>query len=221
MATVSGTRPLRVAIYARVSTSDQRADLQVDDLRQIASQRGWQVVGEYVDQGVSGMKDSRPQLDAMMRRVHQGGIDIIGVWKLDRLARSVRHLIITLDELRAMKVEFFSARDAIDTSTPAGRFCWTVIGAVGELERELIVERTKAGLAAARRRGKVLGRPRVLVDLERVRQLRAAGKSVREIARIMKTARSTVHRALIGGVPQSPSESASRGPQKTGTSGKR
>ncbi len=130
-------KPKRCALYARVSTSrDQSPALQLDELRHLAAQRGWELVGEYVDVGVSGAKDRRPQLDRMMAEVLRGRIDVVAVWRFDRFARSVRHLVLALDDFRARGVDFVSASDGIDTSTPAGRFTFHVIAGVAELERE-------------------------------------------------------------------------------------
>lgn len=187
----------RIAIYARVSTSrDQNPEMQVHALRQLAGQRGWQVVAEYVDVGVSGSKDKRPELDKLMKHIHRGGIDTVVVWRFDRFARSVRHLVLALEEFRGCGVDFVSMEDAIDTSTPAGRFTFHVIAAVAELERELIRERTRCGVAAARRRGARLGRPRVRVDLDQLFELRGQGMSVREIAAAVKVGVGTAHRLL-------------------------
>jgi DNA invertase Pin-like site-specific DNA recombinase len=186
----------RVAIYARVSTSDQNPRMQVEELRVLASQRGWNVVGEYVDQAVSGSKDRRPELDRLMVEIHKGRVDAVAVWKLDRFSRSLRHLITTLDEFRVRGVDFVSLHDSIDTSTPTGRFTFSVIAAVAELERDTIRERTRAGIAAAKRRGVRVGRPRVEVDVDAARRLLATGGSVRSVARTLKVGASTLARAL-------------------------
>ena len=188
----------RAALYARVSTDDQKPDLQVDELRELAQQRGWKVVGEFIDKAVSGSKDSRPELDRMLAQVHRGRVDVVVVWRFDRFARSVRHLVSALDDFRARQVDFVSSRDAIDTSTPAGRFTFHIFSAVAELERELIRERTKAGVAAARRRGKIVGRPKAQVDQGQVQQLRDAGLSVRAIAKEIGLSKSVIGRVLQG-----------------------
>ncbi len=192
---------LRAALYARVSTADQNPALQLDGLRRLAEQRGWSIVGEYVDQGVSGSKDRRPELDKLMKDVHRGRLDLVACWRFDRFARSVRHLVLALDEFRAKGVDFVSVHDGIDTSTPAGRFSFTIIAAVAELERELIRERTRAGLASARQRGARLGRPPVTFDLDLAAKLRADGRSIRWIAKKMGLKVATLHRAL-GAVPK-------------------
>jgi DNA invertase Pin-like site-specific DNA recombinase len=194
---LSARRP-RVALYARVSTVDQHPQTQIHALRQLAEQRGWEIVGEYVDHGVSGSRDRRPQLDALMKHVSRGGVDIVGVWRFDRFARSVRHLVVALDDLRARGVDFVSVNDSIDTSTPSGRFTFAVIAAVAELEREIIRERTRAGLAEARRRGAKVGRPRAVIDITEARRLLANGASLRGAARTLKVGASTLARALQG-----------------------
>jgi DNA invertase Pin-like site-specific DNA recombinase len=187
---------LSAVLYARVSRSDQHADLQIEELRRVAADRRWSVVGEFIDHGVSGAVDRRPQLDALVGRVARGGVDVVAVWKFDRFARSVRHLVCALDDFRARGIDFFSARDAIDTSTPAGRFTFAVIAAVAELERELIRERTIAGLDVARQGGKHFGRPPRGFDVEMARALLAAGVSQRNAARRLGVGATTLRRAL-------------------------
>jgi len=193
--------PKRTCLYARVSTHDQDPGMQLDGLRQLAEQRGWDIVAEYVDIGQRGTKDRRPELDKLMKHVHRGGVDVVVCWRFDRFARSVRHLVLALDDFRAKGVDFVSMQDGIDTSTPAGRFTFHVIGAVAELEAELIRERTRCGMAAARRRGARIGRPHVRVDLDNATHLRGQGKSVREIAVALRVGVGTVHR-LLHGVPE-------------------
>lgn len=195
----AGTKPPRVALYARVSTTrDQNPQLQVDELRQVAEQRGWTVVGEFVDKGISGAKDQRPALDKVMKLAHRGGIDIVCVWKFDRFARSTRHLVTALEDFRSRNIDFISVRDSIDTTTATGRFTFSIIAAVAELERELIRERTIAGIEAARRRGSRPGRPPVVFDVDRARKLHAQGESIRAIARTLGIAAATVHRGIRG-----------------------
>jgi len=175
--------------------------MQLEGLRALAEQRGWEIVGEYVDTGYSGSKDRRPQLDALMQRVHRGGINIVAVWRFDRFARSVRHLVMALDEFRSRGIDFVSLNDNIDTSTSTGRFTYAVIAAVSELEREVIRERTRAGLDSARRRGARIGRPPVRIDLNEAHRLIAAGASVRRAALSLKCGASTLARALKGEAP--------------------
>ena len=186
----------RAALYGRVSTAEQNAGLQLDELRQVSAQRGWDVVGEYVDHAISGAKDRRPELDRLSADVHRGQVDLIAVWKFDRFARSVRHLVTALDEFRARGIDFVSVRDAIDTSTPGGRFHFQIIAAVAELERELIRERVSAGLAAAKRRGKHVGRPRRSFDVDRAQNLIATGVPLSETARQCGVSPRTLRRQL-------------------------
>lgn len=193
----SGTGQPRVALYARVSTArDQDPQMQLDELRQVAVQRGWHVVGEFTDKGISGTKDKRPQLDRLMQLAHTGKLDIVAVWKFDRFARSTRHLVTALEDFRSKGIDFISLRDAIDTTTPTGRFTFSIIAAVAELERELIRERTIAGIEAARRRGSRPGRPPVVFDVERARKLQRQGESIRAISRKLGVAAATVHRGI-------------------------
>lgn len=134
-----------------------------------------------MDQGISGAKDSRPELNRLMADAHRRRFDAVVVWKFDRFARSVSHLLRALEMFLALGVEFVSFSEQVDTSTPTGKMVFTVLGAVAELERSLIAERVKAGLRNARARGKHLGRPRVCVEALRIAALRAQGRSLREI----------------------------------------
>lgn len=185
----------------------QNPAMQIDELRVLAQQRGWEVVGEYVDRGISGSKDRRPELDRLNSDVSKGKADIVAVFRFDRYARSVKHLVTTLEEYRARGIDFISLHDGIDTSTPAGRFTFHVISAVAELEREIIRERVRSGIQAARRRGETLGRPRVKVDLPLALAMKAGGSSYREIARKLGIGAGTIHRAVAEScriaVPQS------------------
>ena len=175
----------RLAIYARVSTSNhgQDVNLQLRELRQFAEARGWEVAGEYVDAGVSGTKDSRPELNRLMADAHKRRFEVVCVWRFDRFARSVSHLLRALETFKSLGIDFVSFSEQMDTSTPAGKMVFTVLGAVAELERSLIVERVRAGLRNARAKGKRLGRPRVAVDSARIAGLRAQGLSWPRIAR--------------------------------------
>lgn len=182
----------RCALYARVSTVEQDTMMQVRELRQFAEARSWQVVGEYVDTGFCGATDKRPQLDKLMQDAHKRRFDAVVVWKFDRMARSVSHLLRVLETYQALGIAFVSLTEQIDTTTPAGKMIFTVLGAVAELERELIVERVKAGLRNARAKGKRLGRPPVAVDVRRVNQLRSAGMTWQAVSEEMGIARGTV-----------------------------
>jgi len=188
----------RLAIYARVSTTNhgQDVNVQLRELRQFAEARGWQIAGEYVDAGVSGSKDSRPELNRMMADAHHRSFDVVCVWRFDRFARSVSHLLRALETFKALGIDFVSFSEQMDTSTPAGKMVFTVLGAVAELERSLIVERVRAGLRNARAKGKRLGRPRIVVNGDRIAQLRAEGRSVRAIAEELGYTRSLVHKTL-------------------------
>ena len=188
--------PARVALYVRVSTSDQHPDCQLEPLRQYAAARGLEVVDAYVDHGVSGAKARRPALDRLMADARRRRFDAVVAVKLDRLARSVHHLTTLGQEFAALGVDLIAVDQSIDTSTPAGRLLFHVLGSIAEFERDLIRERTVAGMAAARRRGKRFGQPRKLrgvTDL-RLEQLLASGRSLRSIARELGCAAATVAR---------------------------
>jgi len=175
---------MKVAIYARVSTANNGQDptMQTRELREYAERRGWTVAGEYVDVGISGTKERRPELDRLMQDAHRRRFDAVVVWKFDRFARSVSHLLRALETFKAQGIEFVSFSEQLDTSTPAGKLVFTVLGAVAELERSLNVERVKAGLRNAKAKGKRLGRPRRIVDAHRVASLRAEGLGWKRIA---------------------------------------
>ena len=186
----------RVAIYARVSTRDQNCELQLADLEAMATARGFEVAGRYIDQGISGAQERRPELDKLMADASRGKFQTVAVWKFDRFARSLKHLIVSLEEFRALGVDFISYREAVDTSTPAGKMLFSVIGAMAEFERELIRERVAAGLARARAKGVRLGRPRAEFDLARARELRHQGLSLRGIAKQLGVNKDTLRAAL-------------------------
>src|ERR1700722_14919865 len=164
----------RVAIYGRVSTSlKQSPEMQMRELREYCRHRGWKVSGEFVDSGISGAKDSRPQLDELMSEAHRRRFDIVAVWKFDRFARSVSHLLRALETFLSLGIEFVSLSEQVDTSTPTGKMVFTVLGAVAELERSLTGERVRAGLRNARAKGKALGRPPLReISAELVRRLK-------------------------------------------------
>lgn len=189
---------IRVALYARVSTlNSQDPEMQLAELREYASRRGWNVIEEYVDQGVSGSKESRPALNRLMTDACRRQFDAILVWKIDRFGRSLKHLVNSLAELAALGVAFISLRDNLDLSTPSGRLMFQIIGAMAEFERALIQERVRAGLRNARAKGKQLGRPRVVVDVSRIASLRAQGRSWAEIVTEMGIGKGTAQRALV------------------------
>jgi DNA invertase Pin-like site-specific DNA recombinase len=188
---------MKVAIYARVSTANNGQDpaMQTRELREYIERRGWQFAGEYVDIGISGAKDKRPQLDRLMADAHRRKFDVVIVWKFDRFARSVSHLLRALETFNALGIGFVSLSESLDTSTPAGRMVFTVLGAVAELERSLIAERVRAGLRNARAKGKHLGRPRAVVDRSKIATLRNEGLSWAKIADQLGVGEGTVYRA--------------------------
>jgi DNA invertase Pin-like site-specific DNA recombinase len=185
----------RAAIYARVSTKNngQNPETQLLALREYVDNRGWEIAGQYIDNGVSGSKDRRPELDRLMKDARARKIDAVIVARFDRFARSTRHLILALEEFNSLTVDFISLGESIDTSTSMGKMIFTVLGAVAELERNIIRERVTMGLNRARKQGKQLGRPKVIVDREKVRQLHNEGSSVRTIAAQLGLTKSTVH----------------------------
>ena len=185
----------RVALYARVSTlNGQDPEMQLSELREHAARRGWTVSGEYVDQGVSGSKESRPELNRLTADAHRRVFDAVLVWKIDRYGRSLRHLVNALADLSAYGVAFVSFRDNLDLSTPSGRLMFQIIGAMAEFESALIQERVRAGLRNARAKGRKLGRPRRIVDSSKVAALRASGASWRTISRQTGVGVATLYR---------------------------
>ena len=193
----------RVAIYARVSTIHQGQDpgLQTRELREYAERRGWTVTSEYVDIGISGTKEKRPELDRLMSDAHRRRFDAVIVWKFDRFARSVSHLLRALESFKAQGIEFISFSEQLDTSTPAGKLVFTVLGAVAELERSLIVERVRAGMRNARAKGKQIGRPpltHLSCDARRTiyESHKAGGASLRQLAVKFSTSIASVQRCI-------------------------
>jgi len=194
----------RVALYARVSTlhHGQDTETQLRELREYAARRGWKIAGEYVDRGVSGSKESRPELNRLMTDAHRRRFDAVLVWKIDRFGRSLKHLVNALADLGAYGVAFVSLCDNLDLSTPSGRLMLGVLGALAEFERELIQERVRAGLRNARAKGKRLGRPPVRVDVARVAELRQQGLGWRSVAKSVGVGVGTVLRAVQPVGPQ-------------------
>ena len=191
------TRISCVALYARVSTQNgQDPELQLRELREYASRRDWVISKEYIDQGVSGSRESRPALNELMSDAYRRKFDAVLVWKIDRFGRSLKHLVNSLAELGALGVAFISFRDNLDLSTPSGRLMFQIIGAMAEFERALIQERVRAGLRNARAKGKRLGRPRVLVDASKIAKLRAQGQSWAGIKTELGISKGTAQRAL-------------------------
>jgi len=187
---------MKIALYARVSTLDKGQDpqMQLRELREYCQRRGWTVTGEYVDVGVSGSKDSRPELNRLMTDAHRRNFDAVLVWRFDRFARSVSHLLRALETFKSQGIEFISYSEQMDTSTPTGKMIFTVLGAVAELERSLIIERLRAGVRNARAKGKRLGRPTVNVARARIASMRSGGASWRVISTELGISLGTLHR---------------------------
>lgn len=188
---------LRAAIYARVSTShhDQNPEVQIQHLRSYCEARQWMIKHEIIDHGYTGSNDRRPGLRNLLQLVRVREVDVVVVVKLDRLFRSLKHLVVTLEEFEALGVTFVATKDAIDWSTPAGRFFCQVLGSLAELEKSILVERTMMGLDHARSRGKRLGRPSLNLT-QKVRELRAKGKTYRQIQSLLKISPGTVRNCL-------------------------
>jgi len=185
----------RAALYMRVSSVDQHPETQLHDLHQMAAQRGYEIVNEYTDR-ISGVKARRPGLDDMMRNARRGRFDVVMVWASDRIARSVKHFLEVLDELNRLNIEFISFRENIDTGGPLGRAIVVIIGAIAELERNLIIERVRAGMRRARLEGRHIGRNPLELDDEAIRRERCQGQSLRQIARGHRISTATVQRVL-------------------------
>src|SRR6202795_89823 len=171
--------------------------MQTRELRQFAEARGWNVAGEYLDEGISGTKDRRPALDRLMSDAHKRRFDVVVCWRFDRFARSVSHLLRALENFNALGIAFVSLSENVDTTTPTGKMIFTVLGAVAELERCLIVERVRAGLRNARAKGKKLGRPRKVRNGTEIKRLRAEGASWRTVGRALGVAPATALRASV------------------------
>jgi DNA invertase Pin-like site-specific DNA recombinase len=195
---------MKTAIYARVSTNGHGQDvgMQLRELREYCERRGLEIAGEYVDAGVSGAKDSRPELNRLMADAHKRRFDAVTVWKFDRFARSVSHLLRALETFGSLGIEFVSLSEQMDTSTPTGKMVFTVLGAVAELERSLIAERVRAGMRNARAKGKSIGRPKVNVNGSEIARMRLAGASIRQIAGATGLSLGTVYSAVQKGLPQ-------------------
>jgi len=185
----------RAVLYMRVSSVDQHPETQVHDLRQMAAQRGYQIVQEYTDM-ISGVKARRPGLGDLMRDARHGQFDVVLVWACDRIARSTRHFLEVLDELNHLNIEFVSFRESIDTSGPLGRAIVVIIGAIAELERSLIVERVRAGMRRAKLDGRHIGRKPLDLDRHGILCDRRRGQSLRQIARYHRISTATVRRVL-------------------------
>src|SRR5262245_31709300 len=186
------------ALYMRVSTKGQgqTTETQALALRDYAQRRGFEMIAEYGDEGISGSKDSRPALDRLMKDARARKFDVVIVARFDRFARSVSHLLRALEEFNHLGIDFVSLSESIDTSTPMGKMIFTVLGAVAELERNLIKERVHMGISRARKQGKQLGRPKRIFDREKARML-IQTMSIREAARQLGVSRGVIERAIV------------------------
>ena len=184
----------RVAIYYRVSTTDQDPQMQIDELREYAKSRRFKVVGEYRDEA-SGRNNSRRHLEEMLKQVRKRKVDVVLVWKYDRFARSTQHLVNTLEEFKSLGVDFISYTQQIDTTTSMGKFFFTIMAGIAEFESDIISERVRSGMAAAKRKGKHVGRPHTKRTLiSRAKVLRKSGKSIRQVAKELRISAATVQK---------------------------
>jgi DNA invertase Pin-like site-specific DNA recombinase len=200
---------MRAAVYCRVSTLDQHPETQLMDLRQLADQRGFEVVKVYTDHGISGTRVRRPGLDEMLSDARRGRFQVLLIWSCDRIARSTRHLLEVLDELTRLQIQFVSFREALDTSGALGRAVTVIIGAIAELERSLIIERVRAGMRRAKLEGRHIGRKPLDLDTTAIVADRARGLSLRQIAKIHQISTATVRRILSAqksGIPENAAE---------------
>src|SRR6516225_4317425 len=187
----------RAAVYARVSTHNgQNPEMQLEEVRQYCQRREWTIVREYVDKGVCGAKERRPSLDQLLTDCRKRAVDCVVVYRYDRFARSLRQLVNALEDFRALGIDFISLHEGVDTSTPNGRLVFGIFASIAEFERELIRDRVRSGLAAARRKGKRLGRPRVAVDTVKIRNLRAEGVSWPVVAANLGVGVGTAYKAF-------------------------
>jgi DNA invertase Pin-like site-specific DNA recombinase len=189
---------LKIGIYARVSTTDQNCDLQLTELRQFASAKGWNVIGEFVDTGVSGKRNSRPALDELMKLVRTRKVDTVICTKIDRFGRSVLNLKVSLDELNRMGVRFIAIDQGIDTeaNNPLGKFMINILASMAEFELELITERRNEGIKRALENGVHFGRPKAIFRRDLAVEMRMEGKSIRAIAKALGTNLAAVQREL-------------------------
>jgi DNA invertase Pin-like site-specific DNA recombinase len=187
----------RVAIYLRVSTDGQTVENQRRELEQVAERHGWQIVQTFADEGISGAKgrDKRPALDALIKGVARREFDLVAAWSVDRLGRSLRHLVELLEELKAKGIDLYLHRQGLDTSTPTGKMMFQMLGVFSEFERAMIVDRVKAGMRRAKAQGKAIGRPMIGPAVEaRIREELASGKGIHKVAREVGVGSGTVQR---------------------------
>jgi DNA invertase Pin-like site-specific DNA recombinase len=190
----------RAALYMRVSTVDQHPETQLYDLRKMAEQRGYEIVQEYTDK-ISGAKAKRPGLDQLMADARRGHVEVVMVWASDRLARSVKHFLEVLDELNRLNIEYISFRENLDTGGPLGRAVVVIISAIAELERNLIIERVRAGMRRARLEGRQIGRRPLDVDRAAVIRDRDHGMTLTEVAKAHNISRAMVSKIVRQGLP--------------------
>ena len=195
MAPTENSEPIKVAAYARVSTGDQNLDNQLHEIRAEVERRGWELNGVHTDI-ISGAKDTRPGLGELLRQVDKGQVDVVVVVRLDRLGRSLRHLLTVIETISNAGVGLVSIRDAAIDTTASGKLMIAIIGAFASFERDLLIERTRAGIERARRQGRVFGRPRVDVPVEAAVKLLDQGHSLRSVARMLNVPRATLTRRL-------------------------
>ena len=202
---------MRTVLYARVSTNSQDTDLQLREFREFCQRRGWPVAGEYIDTGISGSKDRRPELDRLMADAKRRKFDCVVVYRYDRFARSLRHLVNALEEFRALGIDFVSIHEGVDTSTPNGRLIFGIFASIAEFERELIRDRVRSGIRSARARGRKIGRPRTAVNPGQIARLRSQGASWTAVCAETGLSAGTAKRAfysLSKNLPESPAVTA-------------
>jgi DNA invertase Pin-like site-specific DNA recombinase len=195
----SSTKPaIRAALYARISTLNhgQDPEVQLGELREFCQRRGFAIAQEYVDKGISGSREKRPALDKLLTDCRKRLVDAVVVYRYDRFARSLRQLVNALEEFRSLGIDFISIHEGVDTSTPNGRLVFGIFASIAEFERELIRDRVRSGLAAARAKGKRIGRPRLAVDVRRIESLRRQGRSWAEITGETGISKGTAQRAI-------------------------
>ena len=203
----SSTKPaIRAALYARISTLNhgQDPEVQLRELREFCQRRGFAIAHEYVDKGISGSRERRPALDKLLADCRKRLVDAVVVYRYDRFARSLRQLVNALEEFRSLGIDFISIHEGVDTSTPNGRLVFGIFASIAEFERELIRDRVRSGLAAAKAKGKRVGRPRVAVDVRRIASLRRQGRSWAEITRETGISKGTAQRAQASSLPKTP-----------------
>ena len=188
--------PKKTALYCRVSTNDQKTDMQLTDLRKFSTARNLSIYNEYVDNAVSGSVKKRPALDKLMEDASKKRFDIVLCWRFDRFARSSKHLVEALHTFKHFGIDFISYNENIDTGSPLGEAMFTIISAMAQLERDIIRERVKAGLRNAVNKGKRLGRPKALVDINKLKEMQDKGYSLRRIAVELKVNASTIYRHI-------------------------